>query len=90
MEDSGTLQSLIFLDQAGRVDRERVLVLRSASNYAMPHRRITAAQSLSGENKGEYSAFPSALEAAWRVGHPVVEELVEHWRRYADTLPGRP
>jgi purine nucleoside permease len=56
----------------------------------MPHRRITAAQSLSGENKGEYSAFPSALEAAWRVGRPVVEELVAHWRRYADTLPGRP
>jgi purine nucleoside permease len=87
MEDTGTLQSLTFLDKAGRVDRERVLVLRTASNYAMQHAGITAVESLSGEKKGDYSAFLPSLEAAWRVGHPVVEELVGGWSRYADTLP---
>ena len=33
MEDSGTLQALTFLSQAGRVDLQRVLVLRTVSNY---------------------------------------------------------
>ena len=37
MEDTGTHQALNFLAQAGKVDRARLLVLRSASNYVMPH-----------------------------------------------------
>ena len=32
MEDSGTMQALTFLSQAGRVDLQRVLVLRTVSN----------------------------------------------------------
>jgi purine nucleoside permease len=32
-EDSGTLQSLGFLEQGGRVDASRVLVLRTVSNH---------------------------------------------------------
>jgi purine nucleoside permease len=87
MEDTGTLQSLTFLDQAGRIDRSRILVLRTASNYSMQHSGITAVESLSGEKKGDYSAFLPSLEAAWRVGQPVVEELVEGWPDYAKTLP---
>jgi purine nucleoside permease len=90
MEDTGTLQSLTFLDRAGRVDRGRVLVLRTASNYAMQHEGITAAESLSGEKKGDYSAFLPSLEAAYRVGQPVVEELLTNWDRYAAKPPGGP
>jgi purine nucleoside permease len=33
MEDSGTMQALTFLSHAGRVDLQRVLVLRTVSNY---------------------------------------------------------
>ena len=33
MEDTGTMQSLTFLAKAGRVDMNRVLVLRTASDY---------------------------------------------------------
>lgn len=88
MEDSGTLQALTFLDRAGRADRDRALVLRTASNYTMQPRGATAAESLAGETAGDLSAFLPSLEAAWRVGHPVVLELVTHWRRYADRLPG--
>ena len=33
MEDTGTLQSLTFLARAGRVDLNRVMVLRAVSNY---------------------------------------------------------
>lgn len=88
MEDTGTLQALTFLSQAGRVDLGRVLVLRAASNYDQPRPGLSAAESLAETKIGQYSAYLSALDAAWRVGHVVVEELVQHWDRYRERPPG--
>lgn len=89
MEDTGTLQSLTFLDNAGKVDLNRVLVLRTASNFTMQHPGITAAQSLAGEKLegAGYSAYLPAIEAAWRVGSPVVNELVNNWADFQHQLP---
>jgi len=78
MEDTGTLQALSFLAQDGRVDLDKVLVLRTASNYVMQYPGITAAESLSGEKlagKG-YTAFIPSLESAYLVGSTVVKELL--------------
>ena len=36
MEDTGTLQSLTWLARADKVDLDRVLVLRTASNFDVP------------------------------------------------------
>jgi purine nucleoside permease len=88
MEDTGTLQSLTFLSKAGRVDLNRVLVLRTASNYDQPQPGESAADSLAETKLGKYSAYYPALEAAYRVGHAVVDELVLHWDRYRDRPPG--
>lgn len=90
MEDTGTLQSLTFLARAGRVDLERVLVLRTASNFDMQWPEGTAAQSLSGEDLGKYSAYLPALEAAHRVGSTVVHALVEGWDEFGEKLPDAP
>lgn len=89
MEDTGTLQALSFLAQAGKVDLDRVMVLRTASNYTMQYEGITAAESLSGEKlKGKgYTAFIPSLEAAYRVGSKVVNTLVENWDTYEEQLP---
>lgn len=81
MEDTGTLQSLRFLANAGRVDWRRVLVLRSVSNYDQQPRGMTAAESLSHQRIGTYSAYLPSLEAAYRVGHSVVEALLREWPR---------
>jgi purine nucleoside permease len=88
MEDTGTLQSLTFLAKAGRVDLKRVLVLRTASDFDMPPPGISAADSLARTKIGSYTGYLPALEAAWRVGHRVVAELVEKWGEYRDKLPG--
>lgn len=90
-EDAGIMQSLTFLAQAGRVDLHRVLVLRTASDYAMPGDRGDAAGLLAQDasTTGE-SAYREALEAAYRVGSPIVTELSAHWDRYADRLPDAP
>ncbi len=89
MEDTGTLQALTFLDRAGRVDVDRVLVLRTASNFTMQHAGLSAAESLSGEKKGGYSAYLPALENAYRVGGVVLRALLDDWETHAEELPGR-
>ena len=68
MEDSGTLQALTFLKAAGRVDLNRVLVLRAASNYDRPPPGVSPAGNLKTMNAGGYSAFRQSLESAERVG----------------------
>ncbi|HEY5208735.1 MAG TPA: purine nucleoside permease [Stellaceae bacterium] len=92
MEDTGTLQALTWLTHAGRADVTRALVLRTASNYSMQYPGETAAQSLSHENAGGYSAFIPSLVAAYRVGSRVAAEISDHWDRYADHPPqgGKP
>jgi purine nucleoside permease len=57
MEDTGTLQALTFLSHAGLVRRDRVLVLRTASNYDQQRPGISAAESLAETKIGRYSAF---------------------------------
>jgi purine nucleoside permease len=88
MEDTGTMQSLTFLARAGRVDINRVLVLRTASDFDMPPPGVSAAESLAKTRIGAYTGFLPALEAAWRVGHRVVENLLENWERYRGEIPG--
>jgi purine nucleoside permease len=89
MEDTGTLQSLKYLAQAGRVDWQRILVLRTVSNYDQQPRGMSAADSLAHQRIGTYSAYLPSLEAAYTIGHVVVEEVLGHWPHYANAEPGR-
>jgi purine nucleoside permease len=89
MEDTGTLQALTFLNQAGRIDLNRVLVLRTVSNYDRQAPGITAAESLKNMVAGSYSAYLPALEAAHAVGSQVVHYLVEHWADCETKVPIR-
>lgn len=90
MEDSGTLQALTFLSQAGHVDVQRVLVLRTVSNYDREAPGTTASDSLKAMASGNYSAYMPALEAAETVGDKVVRDIVEHWADRESTVPHVP
>jgi len=87
MEDTGTLQSLELLSHAGRVDLNRVLVLRTVSNYDRQPRGLSAAESLARQRIGAYAAYLPSLEAAYTVGHTVVNELLTHWPQYQANIP---
>jgi purine nucleoside permease len=87
MEDTGTMQALTFLDAAGRADKRRVLVLRTASNFDQQRDGITAAESLAETKIGSYVAYLPALDAAHRVGSAVVQALVRGWSKYREALP---
>jgi purine nucleoside permease len=86
MEDTGTLLALTYLHRIGRVDKQRVLVLRTASNYSMPPPGVTAAENMRKENEG-YSALGPSVEAAYKVGSAVVAELLRSWAVYRDHPP---
>lgn len=90
MEDSGTLQALTFLSQAGRVDLQRVLVLRAVSNYDREAPGVQAADSLQEMVSGNYSAYLPALEAAQVVGDKVVRDIVKNWAERESTIPHAP
>ena len=90
MEDTGTMQALTFLAAAGRVDIQRVLVLRTVSNYVREAPGETPADSLKRMAAGNYPAFIESLEAAETVGDKVVRDIVQHWDERAATIPGAP
>lgn len=87
MEDAGIVSSLHALARAGRVDPERLLILRTASNYNVPPEGVSAAASLAGEMRDGFSAYVPALDAAYCVGAAVVEEILRDWQRYSNERP---
>ncbi len=89
MEDSGTLAALTRLAKGGRVDLDRVLVLRTTSNFTMEHDRLDAAESLAREGN-TFSAFVPSLDAAFTVGRVVVDALVDGWDAPGTHPPGTP
>jgi purine nucleoside permease len=88
MEDTGTLQSLRFLANAGRIDWNRILVLRTVSNFDQQPRGMSAADSLAHQRIGSYSAYLPSLESAYTVGHVVVHELLTQWSKYGASTAG--
>ena len=88
MEDTGTLLSLRNLARSGRVDWNRIMVLRTVSNFDQEPRGMSAANSLARQRVGAYSAYLPSLEAAYTVGHTVVNELLTNWPQYASAKIG--
>ena len=87
MEDTGTLQSLKYLAQAGRAQWQRILVLRTVSNFDRQPRGMTAAESLAHQRIGTYSAYLPSLEAAYKVAHVVVNEILTNWPAHVNETP---
>ncbi|MEM7281879.1 MAG: purine nucleoside permease, partial [Pseudomonadota bacterium] len=84
IEDNGTLRALTRLAKLGKVDRERVLVLRVASNFSHQPTKEDAVWSLTAD----YPANGlSAMENIYRVASPVVHKLIAEWPQFADRIP---
>jgi purine nucleoside permease len=83
MEDQGIANALDRLSRLGKVDFQRVLFLRTGSNYCTPHPGQTSAESMTEEYQGNLPA----LESAYVVGSTVVHELVRDWSRFEGSIP---
>ena len=86
MEDTGTYQSVYYLSQIGRADVNRLMVLRTGSNYTMQPPGKTAAENLLQENEG-YAGLEASLESGYVVGRKVMDTLLADWPKYADRPP---
>jgi len=51
---------------------------------------VVSDNGLSAAGMPAESAYREALEAAYRVGSPVVTELSRNWSTYRETIPAQP
>ena len=79
MEDTGILQALKNLAAAGKVDWNRILIVRAASNFDQQRPGLTAAESLAQSKVATHSAYRPALENAHRSGSRITESLLKEW-----------
>lgn len=88
-EDAGTCLALQRLAKMGKADFNRLLILRTACNYTVPPTGVTAEKSLFTDTVSDASgvAYMTALEADYRVGSVVVQELVDNEAKYRDQVP---
>ena len=86
MEETGTYLSIEYLHNAGRVDKDRFMVLRGGSNYTMQPPGVGAAENLLRENEG-YAGMEAALESLYLVGSVVIDELLTNWSTYENQTP---
>lgn len=87
MEDTGTAQSLFYLDRSGKADYQRLMVVRTASNFTVPEPGMTAAENLLNSEGHTYAGMELALENAWRIGSKVVDTLTSNWSVYRNNMP---
>jgi purine nucleoside permease len=86
MEESGTAQAINYLDRIDRADRNRFMVLRAASNYAMPPPGISAADNMLSESDG-YAGMTASLESLYLVAGKVIDALLGNWEKYENKPP---
>jgi purine nucleoside permease len=84
MEAQTFTGSLMHMADEGYVDFNRVMVLRTASNYCMPPSGDSVISTIGDESVGTNAA----LEASYSVGSAVADEIVGHWSRYENSIPG--
>jgi len=85
MEDSGVINAIQRLEQVGRADTHRILVLRTGSDYSMQYPGEDAVTSLVSADP---AGLQAALDAAHIVGSRVVNEITGHWDLYRNAIPG--
>jgi purine nucleoside permease len=86
-EDSGILQALTMLAHGGRVDLDRILVLRGASDYTVNPPAMTAAEFLAKETREGFPAEREALDNLYTIASPVARALADDWGHTRLAIP---
>jgi purine nucleoside permease len=84
MESQTYQGEMRVLGKQGFVDLNRIMVLRTASNFSEPPPGVPVTASIGDEEPGQVAAFDSNQ----RVGSPVLQELLTHWSKYENSIPG--
>ena len=84
-EDNATYEALRRGAAAGRLDLQRVAVLRTGANFDRPHPGQTAQESLNAPSGGFPIATANLVHAAW----PLVSDIVARWPQWREGVPAR-
>ena len=84
MEDAGFMNALERLHAMHRVDIDRVMVLRTGSNYTEQRPGHTAVESVTAPFIGMHIA----LESAYLCGSTVLHNILVHWDTTYAHIPG--
>ena len=83
MEDSGTLTSLKRLADANIISNNRIVVLRTTSDFDQQYPGKTTIESI----HDIWLGFPLAIENAYRVGSVVAHEIINNWEIWETNIP---
>jgi purine nucleoside permease len=87
-EDTAIATALKRLEEAGRVDFNRLMILRSPSNFDQQHPGQTALESLSAASSG---GMPDgailAFENVYLAGSAVANQIIENWEVWREGPP---
>ena len=83
MESQFAARTMKTFNQLKFVDLQRVMVLRTASNASGPPPGVDALASIGDEAPGQVAGY----EANYRVGVPVVHEILGNWAQYENRIP---
>jgi purine nucleoside permease len=84
MEDAGFMNAIQRLSAMHRVDANRVMVLRTVSNFSEPRPGQTAVESITSPYKG----MRLALESGYLCGSTVLHQILAHWDTAYAKIPG--
>jgi purine nucleoside permease len=83
MESQQAARTMQTFSKLKMVDHDRIMVLRTASNPSGPPPGVDPLASIGDEAPGQLAAY----EANYRVGAPVIHEILNNWSRYATAVP---
>jgi purine nucleoside permease len=86
MESQSAARTMQTMSKLGFVDLQRVLVLRTASNPSSPPPGVEPLATIGDEEPGQVAAY----EANYRVGVPVIHEILANWPKYELSIPASP
>lgn len=81
MEDSATFTALLRLEKMGLLNTQKVMLLRTASNFDQPYPGQTAQESIAAKSGG----FIPSVANAYRVGSAVTSQIIANWNKWKQT-----
>jgi purine nucleoside permease len=84
-EDNATYEVLKRATAAGKLDVNRLAVLRAGSDFDRPYPGQTSADGL--VNFAEQGGFVPALSNLYKAGVPLVSDIVENWSIWKERVP---
>lgn len=84
-EDNATYEALLRASTAGRLDINRLAVLRAGSNFDRPYPGYSEVDNLL--KYADQDGFAPALENLFRAGNPLVQEILRNWSAWEQGVP---